>query len=74
MISTVEVRVRGPKGLVRSLDAKRLSYPLDVSSLKPGDNVIDIDSEKMPFSRAFEVVEIKPTQVSCPWTALPRRR
>lgn len=63
MISTVEVRVRGPKGLVRSLDAKRLSYPLDVRALKPGDNVIDIDSEKMPFSRAFEVVEIKPTQV-----------
>ncbi|HMM37264.1 MAG TPA: CdaR family protein [Desulfovibrio sp.] len=63
MVSTIEVRVRGPKGLVRGLDAKRLSYPLDVRQLKVGENLIDIDAERMPFSRAFEVVEIRPNQV-----------
>lgn len=63
MINSIEVRVRGPKGLVRGLDAKRLSYPLDVRQLKVGENLIDIDPERMPFSRAFEVVEVKPNQM-----------
>ncbi len=63
LINTIDVRVRGPKGLVRGLDAKRLSYPLDVRQLKVGENLIDIDPERMPFSRAFEVVEVKPNQM-----------
>jgi YbbR domain-containing protein len=63
LINKIEVRVRGPKGLVRALDQKRLAYPLDVAKVKVGDNQIDIEADKVPLSMAYEIVEIKPNRV-----------
>ncbi len=63
MISTVEVRLRGSKGLIRNLESRRLSYPLNVSKLRIGENLIDLDGERIPLSKAIEVVEIKPGRI-----------
>lgn len=63
LISKIEVRVRGPKGLVRSLDRRKWTYSLDVSRLKVGDNLVDIDRERIPLSMAYEVVEVKPSRL-----------
>lgn len=63
MINRIEVRVRGPKGLVRSLDVKKLAYSLDVSRLKVGENLIDLDPDKVPLSQVYEVVEFKPPRL-----------
>ena len=63
LISKIEVRVRGPKGLVRSLDRRKWTYSLDVSNLKVGENLVDIDRERIPLSMAYEVVEVKPSRL-----------
>jgi YbbR domain-containing protein len=63
LISRIEVRVRGPKGLVRSLDRRKWTYSLDVSRLKVGENLVDIDRERIPLSMAYEVVEVKPSRL-----------
>lgn len=63
LVSKIEVRVRGPKGLVRSLDRRKWTYTLDVSRLKVGENLVDIDRERIPLSMAYEVVEIKPSRL-----------
>jgi YbbR domain-containing protein len=63
LVSRIEVRVRGPKGLVRSLDRRKWTYSLDVSRLKVGENLVDIDRERIPLSMAYEVVEVKPSQL-----------
>lgn len=63
LVSKIEVRVRGPKGLVRSLDRRKWTYTLDVSRLKVGENLVDIDRERIPLSMAYEVVEVKPSRL-----------
>lgn len=63
LVSKIEVRVRGPKGLVRSLDRRKWTYSLDVSRLKVGENLVDIDRERIPLSMAYEVMEIKPSRL-----------
>lgn len=63
LISKIEVRVRGPKGLVRSLDRRKWTYSLDVSRLKVGENLVDIDRERIPLSMAYEIVEVKPSRL-----------
>ena len=63
LISKIEVRVRGPKGLVRSLDRRKWTYSLDVSKLKVGENLVDIDRERIPLSMAYEIVEVKPSRL-----------
>ncbi len=63
LVSKIEVRVRGPKGLVRSLDRHKWTYSLDVSRLRVGENLVDIDRERIPLSMAYEVVEIKPSRL-----------
>ena len=57
---SIRVRVRGPEGLMRSLDRNRLQYTLDLSKATKGDNVMALLPEDMPFSGAFEVLEISP--------------
>jgi YbbR domain-containing protein len=53
LVSKIEVRVRGPKGLVRSLDRRKWTYSLDVSRLKVGENLVDIDRERIPLSHGL---------------------
>ncbi len=59
----IKVRVRGSKGLVRSLADENLAYPLDVSGLGVGETVVDIHEERVPLSAAYEIVEIKPNRL-----------
>lgn len=64
MVDNIQVRVRGPKGLVRALGQKQLAYPLDMAGLKVGENVIEFEERKIPLSKAYEVVEIKPNRLT----------
>ncbi|WP_147821106.1 CdaR family protein [Salidesulfovibrio onnuriiensis] len=59
----IKVRVRGSKGLVRSLVDKTLTYPLDVSGLAVGETVVEIREDAVPLSSAYEIVEIKPNRL-----------
>jgi len=63
LLQKLNVRIRGPKGLVRSLEDKSLAYPLDLSQLKQGLNVLPIEPGRLPVPKPFEVVEVKPSRV-----------
>ena len=56
----IRVRVRGPEGLMRSLDRQKLQYTLDLSTVARGNNAVTLQPEDMPFSGAFDVLEISP--------------
>ncbi|TVM32610.1 YbbR-like domain-containing protein [Oceanidesulfovibrio marinus] len=56
----VEVRVRGPQGLVRNLDTRNVAYSLDLNGIKPGMNTVNLDPSSLPLPGSIEVVEIDP--------------
>lgn len=64
LVNKVSVRVRGPKGLVRVMTARDMSYAIDLSNLKRGTNIVPLTAEKLPEARAFEVVEITPSRLT----------
>ncbi|WP_320170077.1 CdaR family protein [Maridesulfovibrio sp.] len=64
MITKVSARLRGPKGLIRNLDTKKLAYSLDTGNLVVGNNPIEIVPERLGLGSALEVVEIKPSHIN----------
>ncbi|WP_421901731.1 YbbR-like domain-containing protein [Maridesulfovibrio sp.] len=64
MISKVSVRLRGPKGLIRNLDTKKVAYSLDTGHLVVGNNPVTIVPENLGLGSALEVVEISPSHIN----------
>lgn len=64
MISKVSVRLRGPKGLIRNLDTKKIAYSLDTGHLVVGNNPVNIVPENLGLGSALEVVEINPSHIN----------
>lgn len=60
---SVAVRVRAPTALLRTLADQLVAYPLDLSELYVGENIIHIDPSKFTLGSAFEVIEIRPTRL-----------
>ncbi|SMP68049.1 YbbR-like protein [Desulfonatronum zhilinae] len=63
MVNRIEVRVRGPRPMVRTIDMRNAFYPLDLAELQVGLNQIDFETRNLNLSRAIEVVEIMPSRV-----------
>lgn len=64
MVSHVSARLRGPKGLIRSLETKKLAYSLDTGKLKVGSNAIDIAPTHLNLAGAIEIMEIRPSSLN----------
>lgn len=60
MISHISARLRGPKGLIRNLETKKLAYSLDTGNLEVGENAIDISPANLNLAGAIEVMEVRP--------------
>ena len=60
----ISVRVRGPQGLVKSLDAKMPPVSINLSSLRAGANVVELRQDAIPLSRNFEIVDIQPQRLT----------
>ncbi|HDQ39659.1 MAG TPA: YbbR-like domain-containing protein [Desulfonatronum sp.] len=63
MVNRIEVQVRGPRPMVRGIDMKNAIYPLNLTGLRPGVNVLEFEPGNIPLSRAIEIVEIVPPRV-----------
>lgn len=63
MVNRIEVRVRGPRPMIRSIDMKNAFYPLNLAGLQSGLNVLVFEAGNLHLSRAIEVVEIAPSRV-----------
>lgn len=60
----ISVRVRGPRSLVRALDAQKLGYAVDLAAIRPGENVIGLSVDKVPIPPPLEVVDISPQRLT----------
>ena len=63
LVNQIEVRVRGPKELVRSLKAQEIGYPLDISGLQAGVNSIELIPSLIDISGAYEIMEMRPAHL-----------
>jgi YbbR domain-containing protein len=63
LVDKIQIRLRGPKGLVGNLSSQQLTYSLDVSKLKIGQQVVDIDADRLPLSSTYEIIEVKPNRL-----------
>ncbi len=63
-ISTIQVRLRGPRELFRTLESKDISYTVDLSELTPGMNVIQFDKDKHQAFRMYQVLEVIPPHMT----------
>jgi YbbR domain-containing protein len=59
----IDLRVNGPRSLVRSLSTENLSKSLDLSNTRPGSVSFSISSEGIPLPRGVKITRINPTQV-----------
>ena len=60
----IEIRVNGPRSLVRSLSMENLSKSLDLSNTREGAVSFSISSEGIPLPRGVKITRINPTQVT----------
>ncbi len=63
LLKNINVRIRGPKGLIHGIDQRSLVYLLDLGKMKQGLNVYALQPDKFPLPRTFEVMEINPSRV-----------
>lgn len=60
---SIDVLVRGPKGLVRKIEPGSLVYTLDARKLVAGVNTIVVEPGAIPLSKLFEVAEVRPSKL-----------
>lgn len=63
MLGSVDVLVRGPKGVARRIEDSQLVYSLNLAKIAPGRNLILFDAKNIPLPKVYEVVEIRPSRL-----------
>ena len=63
-INKIEVRLRAPVNIARGLTDRNLFFYMDISSVKKGENVMQIDPARLPFMRNVEVIDIAPSRIN----------
>ena len=62
--SRVDVRVRGPRTLLSSLDPTRVDLTVDLSGAKPGRRSYHIFPEQIVLPRGLQVSRIEPSEIA----------
>lgn len=73
MESRLKVRLRGPQGIIRSLDPRGLAYTLDMSKAQPGETVVPFETDAVKAPKALEVVELSPQHMTLSIDRLARK-
>lgn len=58
--SALQVRVVGPRGMIRNLSQSRLVHTLDLGGLKAGRHTIPLGAGSFSFPRGIQIVRIHP--------------
>jgi YbbR domain-containing protein len=58
--STLQVRVSGPRGLIRSLSQSRLTHTLDLAGIKAGRQAFPLGVGSFNFPRGVQVTRVQP--------------
>ncbi len=57
----LEIRLRGPSGLIRNLTGQDMPLVINLADVTKGKNIIPLSKTDMPFTGAFDVMEIRPS-------------
>jgi YbbR domain-containing protein len=71
--SSLKVRVRGPKSIIRGLDPKGLAYTVDMSKATAGEMVVPFELDAVRAPKALEVVELSPQRMTLVIDKLSRK-
>lgn len=64
LVTKLQVRLRGPETLLRSMPRERLTEAIDLSKIKKGATVVPLGGEGLgPAFRAFDIVDIQPSRI-----------
>ena len=64
LVSKVQVRLRGPEILLRSISSRSLTEAINLSNIKKGTTIVPLTSDNMgPSLRAFELVDVQPPRI-----------
>ena len=63
-INTIQVRLRGPRELFRTIESRDISYTVDLSELTPGMQVVPFDKDKHQAFRMYQVLEVIPPHLT----------
>ncbi len=74
MVNRIEVRIRGPRGLVRGISDKGPVYTLNLRDLEVGVNSIVFDPDDLGLANALEVVDINPDRLELKVDTITRRQ
>lgn len=69
----IDVRVYGPRSLIRELAARRLGHVVDLANARPGKMILHITPESIQLPRRVRVTRIHPSQVTLTLEPLVRR-
>lgn len=62
-VDGVDVRIRGPRTLLGTLDERRQSITLDLANVRAGRTTFKIDGEMLTLPRGVRVVRVSPSQL-----------
>ena len=60
----IEVHVRGPKSILRTLSDLKIQYTIDLSGVKIGVNVIPIHQVRIPLPDGISILKINPDSIT----------
>ncbi|RQD66530.1 MAG: hypothetical protein D5R98_02345 [Desulfonatronovibrio sp. MSAO_Bac4] len=63
LVNSIRVRARGTSTILSRMETGRINYPLDLSGIRRGQNVVNLDSKNINLPRAVEVVEMDPSSL-----------
>ena len=63
LVDGVDVRIRGPRTLLGTLDERRQSITLDLGNVRAGRTTFKIDGEMLTLPRGVRVVRVSPSQL-----------
>ncbi|MCJ7539445.1 MAG: CdaR family protein [Desulfobacterales bacterium] len=60
----IEVHVRGPKSIIRTLSDLKIQYTIDLSGVNIGVNFIPIHQAKIPLPNGISILKINPDSIT----------
>lgn len=63
LLNKVQVKLRGPKGMLRNIDSSGLSYVCDLADIQPGKFTVPLQAERVKTTGAVVATEIRPAKM-----------
>jgi YbbR domain-containing protein len=60
----IEVHVRGPKSIIKTLSDLKIQYTIDLSGVNIGVNVIPIHQARIPLPNGISILKINPNSIT----------